>query len=229
MAKEGTAISYVEAERPPTAQELALWKRAEQIARRVNLMSYVMKLQWKNIKLTHEFAKKNSIDLGEPDLPDFADRMFAALNKIESLKDAMCKVNQLDLGIRMTADGKDLDIVQPKESGFGWVIPAIGISLIVAGAIKLWLELENEVDEISDKYNGVLEHSDKELCKDPTSKTCKDWKASKNANDYHKRESIIDSVKNALVSAGGVAKKGLGWGIALAIPLLIMMYAPTRR
>jgi hypothetical protein len=188
-----------------------------------------MKLQWKNIKLTHEFAKKNSIDLGEPDLPDFADRMFAALNKIESLKDAMCKVNQLDLGIRMTADGKDLDIVQPKESGFGWVIPAIGISLIVAGAIKLWLELENEVDEISDKYNGVLEHSDKELCKDPTSKTCKDWKASKNANDYHKRESIIDSVKNALVSAGGVAKKGLGWGIALAIPLLIMMYAPTRR
>jgi len=229
MAKEGTAISYVEAERPPTSEEISMWEKAEKIAKRVNLLSYIVKMQWLNIKVTHAFAKSASIELGEPDLPDYADRMFAVLNKIEPLKDAMCKVNQLELGIKISSSGNDLDIVQPLDTSFGWVIPVIGVSLIVAGVIGLWKELSDDLEEITQKYNGVLKKADALICKNPNDKICKDWENSKKENNYYKRESIIDSVKSALVSFGGAAKKGLGWGVALLLPVLALLYLPRRR
>jgi hypothetical protein len=229
MAKEGTAISYVEAERPPTSEEISMWEKAEKIAKRVNLLSYIVKMQWLNIKVTHAFAKSASIELGEPDLPDYADRMFAVLNKIEPLKDAMCKVNQLELGIKISSSGNDLDIVQPQDTSFGWVIPVIGVSLIVAGVIGLWKELSDDLEEITQKYNGVLKKADALICKNPNDKICKDWENSKKENNYYKRESIIDSVKSALVSFGGAAKKGLGWGVALLLPVLALLYLPRRR
>jgi hypothetical protein len=229
MAKEGTAISYVEAERPPTSEEISMWEKAEKIAKRVNLLSYIVKMQWLNIELTHTFAKSASIELGEPDLPDYADRMFSVLNKIEPLKDAMCKVNQLELGIKISSSGNDLDIVQPQDTSFGWVIPVIGVSLIVAGVIGLWKELSDDLEEITQKYNGVLKKADALICKNPNDKICKDWEKSKKEKNYYKRESIIDSVKSALVSFGGAAKKGLGWGVALLLPVLALLYLPRRR
>jgi hypothetical protein len=223
MAKEGTSpISYVEAERPPTTGELSLWATAEKAAKRAILLSYIVKMQWLNIKLTHTFAKSASIELGEPDLPDYADRMFSVLNKIEPLKDAMCKVNQLELGIRISSSGKDLDIVQPKEQSFGWIIPVIGVSLIVAGVIGIWRELSEELEEITAKYNGVIKKADALLSENP------EWEKIKKENNYYKRESVIDSVKNALVSFGGTVKKGFGWGIAILIPVLALMYLPRR-
>jgi hypothetical protein len=226
---EGTKISYVEAERPPTAKELSMWESAEKIARRATLLSHIVKNQWMNIKVTHAFAKSASIELGEPDLPDYADRMFAVLNKIEPLTDAMCKVNQLELGIKISSSGNDLDIVQPQDTSFGWVIPVIGVSLIVAGVIGLWKELSDDLEEITVKYNGVLKKADALICKNPNDKICKDWEKSKKENNYYKRESIIDSVKSALVSFGGAAKKGLGWGVALLLPVLALLYLPRRR
>jgi hypothetical protein len=223
MAKEGTSpISYVEAERPPTTGELSLWATAEKAAKRAILLSYIVQNQWLNIKLLHEFAIKNSVNLGEPDLPDFADRMFSALKKMPAFKDAMCKVNQLELGIRISSSGKDLDIVQPKEQSFGWIIPVIGVSLIVAGVIGIWRELCEELEEITAKYNGVIKKADALLSENP------EWEKIKKENNYYKRESVIDSVKNALVSFGGTVKKGFGWGIALLIPVVALMYLPRR-
>jgi hypothetical protein len=226
---EGTKISYVEAERAPTAKELSMWERAEKISKRALLLSYIVQNQWMNLKLTHAFAKSASIELGEPDLPDYADRMFTVMHKIEPLKDAMCKVNQLELGIKISSSGNDLDIVQPQDTSFGWVIPVIGVSLIVAGVIGLWQELSDDLDEITKKYNGVLKKADALICKNPNDKICKDWENSKKENNYYKRESIIDSVKSALVSFGGAAKKGLGWGVALLLPVLALLYLPRRR
>jgi hypothetical protein len=234
LGQETSGIPFVQAERPPTASEIALWDKAMKLARRTNLISYAVKLQWAQIKLTHSFAQKKQVALGEPDLPDLADRMFAALKEIESLKDLMCRVNQLELGIRLSADGKDLDIVQPEETGElsfgqGWILPAIlGVALVV-GIIARWAFLEREVSEISAKYNGVINRADNALCKDPDSEMCHDWENSKKSGGYYKRETIIDSVKNALVSAGSTAKKGLGVGLALLLPLLALMYLPRRK
>lgn len=230
-AEVNKGIPYVEAERVANSKERELWNKAQAIARRVSLKSYALKLQWKQIKLTHEFAVANKVNLGEPELPDLADRMFAALNEIEQLKDAMCGVNQLELGIRPSADGKDLDIVQPQENqlSLGWIIPAVILAVVVVGIIARWVYLEEEVSEISAKYNGVIKRSDMALCEDPDSKLCKDWEKSKAAGDYYRRETIIDQVKDAVSTVGQVAKKGLGAGLALAIPVLLWLYMPRRR
>lgn len=209
-----------------------MWNQAMQIARRVGLKAYIAKLQWANILIIHEFAFANSIELGEPDLPDVADRMFSALKTIETLKSSMCRVENLELGIRVSGNGSDIDIVQPKAQSFGlvaWVMPAIGVALIIAGVIGRWIELEKEIDDVSTRYNEVIDKADKALCTNPDSDLCKNWKTTKVEKNYNKRESLIDSVKNALVSAGSTAKKGLGWGIALLLPLLALMYLPRRR
>jgi len=227
--EEKKPISFVETERAPTKKELQLWDRAQTIAKRVNLRSYALKLQWKQIVLTHNFSKANELSLNEPELPDLADRMFEVLHEIESLKNLMFGVESLEMGVRLSADGEDLDIVEPNEKGFGWVLPAVIGAVIVVGIIVRWAHLEEEVSILSAKYNGVITRSDMALCANPDSDMCHDWEKSKASGDYYHRETLIDEVKNAVSTVGKVAKKGLGAGLALAIPLLLWMYLPRGR
>lgn len=223
-------ILYAEAERAPTAQEMALWDKAQKLAKRVNLLSYVVKAQYKNILLIHQFATDHKITLDEPELPELEKRMMIAFAEIENLKERMCETNQLELGVRLSSNGQDLDIVEPTDvTTLGWIIPAIAGAVIVIGIIARWAYLEKEIVEVTADFNGILKRSDMALCSDPDSQTCKDWEAAKSSGGYYKRESIIDSVKNAAAAVGTVAKKGLGAGLALAIPLLLWMYLPRRR
>lgn len=225
-----TGIPFYDAERSPTKKEIALWDKAQEKAKNVNLLSYMAKQQYTNLKLTHEFAQLNKVDLNEPELPDLIDRMFIALKEIEELKDLMCSVNQLDLGVRISATGNDLDIVRPQQSGtLGWVLPAVIGAVVIVGIIARWAHLETEVSEITNRYNGILKRSNMALCEDPNSDLCKSWEKAKNSGGYYRRESLIDSVKNAMVSAGTAAKKGLGAGIALLIPFLAWMYLPRKK
>jgi len=225
-----TPIKYVEADRAPTQQELALWSQAEKIAKRVNLMSYAMKAQFRNIVQIHNFAKANKITLNEPDLPDLEKKMLTALAEIEFLKDQMCAVNQLELGVRVSQSGNDLDIIEPKQTEtFGWILPAVIGAVIVVGIIARWAYLETEVNEVVSDYNGIMKRADMALCENPDSEICQNWKKDKATGGYLKRETIIDSVKNAVSAVGSTAKTGLGWGIALAIPLLAFLWAPRRK
>ena len=61
-AEVNKGIPYVEAERVANPKERELWNKAQAIARRVSLKSYALKLQWKQIKLTHEFAVANKVN-----------------------------------------------------------------------------------------------------------------------------------------------------------------------
>jgi hypothetical protein len=221
-------IAYVEGERAPTSKELELWQRAKKAARRVNLLSYAMKMRFKNVLLVHAFAQERKITLNEPTLPDLEMRMNKALSEIERLKDDMCGVSQLELGVQLSSGGNDLDIVQPESStmSLGWILPAIVGGVIVIGIIARWAYLESEVSEISAQYNGVLKRSDMALCENPDSEQCKAWEHAKQTGGYYKRESLIESVKSAVSTAGVAAKKGLSAGLALAIPLLLYMYMP---
>jgi hypothetical protein len=227
--KTPSSIPYVQTERAPTAKELSLWDKAQKLAKRVNLTSYILKNQYRNIILTHKFATKQKITLNEPDLPEIEERMLIAFEEIESLKNIMCEVNQLELGVRMNAAGTDLDIVEPTEKTLGWVLPAVLGAVVIVGIIARWAHLEKEVSEVTAKYNGILRRSDLALCENPDSEQCKKWETAKQTGAYYKRETIIESVKSAVATAGTVAKKGLGVGLALAIPLLIWMYMPRRK
>jgi hypothetical protein len=228
-AETTPTIPYAQAERPPTAKELALWAKAEKTAKRVNLRAYMMKLQYHSIRQTHKFALAHQTTLNEPSLPDLEQRMIAALSEIEKLKDAMCGVNRLELGVKLSEGGNDLDIIEPEPENLGWIIPAVLGAVVVIGIIYRWATLETEVSEVTAQYNGVLRRSDMALCADPNSQMCQDWQSDKSAGGYFKRETLIDSVKNAISSVGSGAKTGLGWGLALAIPVLLWLYMPKSR
>ena len=230
-----TKIPFYESERLPNAKEREMWERAMKIATRTVQRAYLLKYQWTQIKTIAAFAKKAGAVIEEPKIAELADRMFAALKEIEFLKDVMCQVNQNKLGVRMSENGQDLDIVQPGESepvlegDFGWIIPVIILAIIVIGIIARWIYLEDEVGDLNDQFDGVIERSDKALCKDPNSQQCKDWLKTKADSSYYKRETIIDKLKNAAAGAGGFVKSNLKWGLIVAVPLLLMLYAPRRK
>lgn len=220
-------IPYAEGERPPNDKELAMWQQAEDIARRAVLLSYVVKLQYKNMLLLAQFCASNKIQLNEPTAVDTEQRMLAVLRDIENLRPVMDGIRNMELGVRVNPNGSDLDAVQPSTSGsFGWIIPAAIGAVVLVGLIARWVYLEKEVTFVHAQYNGILTRSDTVLCKDPKSKVCADWKEIKASQGYEKREGLIDS---ALSTLGSAAKTGISWGLAIVIPLLVLMYAPRRK
>lgn len=230
FGQEIPSTPVIHGERPPTSQELGLWEKAEFMKRRSVLKSYMVRLQYENVVRTAKFAAQNGVNLNESELPEFEVRMQAVLKEIEALRRDHCDVNGMALGVSPSASGKDLDIVRPPNLSLGaiWIPIAIG-AVVVAGIIARWASLETEVQTISDKYNGVLRRADMNLCADPTSKMCTDWKAIKASGGYVQNETLIDSVKNAVTKAGSFAARGLGLGLMLAIPILMMIYLPRRK
>lgn len=229
-AETPSGVTYIESERGPTQQESSLWDRAQSHAKRVIALSYALKLQYKNLLLEHQFAKENGITLSEKeDLASMETRLLTAISQISTLKDVMCDVNQLELGVRLSSTGTDLDVIDPPTQTLGWIIPAVAGAVIVAGIIARWAYLENEVGDLSDKYNGVIRRADQALCADPTSQTCADWKATKQNGAYYQRETVIDKIKSAASYAGQKITTGIGAGIALLIPLLAFLYLPRKR
>lgn len=224
-------INYIEPERAPTDNEMALWDRALTGYQRTRQWIYALKLQYANLMLTHRFARTHSISLEDKeDLAELEQRMIIAVREATELGNNMARVEQLELGVRLSPAGNDLDILQPPEQELsGWIIPVAIGAVIVAGIIARWAYLEREIKEISDRYNGVLMRADQALCGDPTSQTCVDWETTKAAGNYTKRETIIDKVKKAARSIGGTVQTGLGAGLALLIPLLAFMYLPRRK
>jgi hypothetical protein len=222
-----TKIPYAEGERPPNSAELSLWDRAEEISKRVTVLSYVVKLQYRNMLLVAQFCATNKIQLNEPTAVTTEQRMIAALKQIEDLRPVMDGVRNMTLGVRMNQSGTDLDIITPDNStSFGWIIPAVIGAVALIGIIARWVYLEKEIRYVHEQYNGILTRSDAKLCADPKSKTCADWQQIKKSGGYEKRESIIYSALSGLKTA---ATTGLSWGLAIAIGLIALRFLPSRR
>lgn len=207
-----------------------MWERAEQLMRRSVLKGYALRLKHAQIIAAAKHGAKYGVTINIPEMADLELRMNAALTEVEQLRRYHCDVNGLHLGVRLSADGKDLDIVSPSPMSLGvlWIPIAIGVVLLV-GIIARWIYLESEVSELNDKYNEVIERADNALCDDPSSTMCKDWNQSKQVGDYKKRQTLIEKVESAVKKVGKAATSGLSWGLMAAIPLLIFLYAPRRK
>lgn len=222
-------LPYADIERAPTADEMKLWQRAEDLKRRVILIGTMARLQHKQLMIAAKFAAANGVTIDDAnELPAVEQRMLSALSEIDMLRRYHCDVNGLKLGVRPSTSGTDLDIVAPPNAQLGilWVPIIIG-GVILVGIIARWIYVENEVTTVSEKYNHVLEKADSKFCEDPNSTLCQDWKLTKKQGDYHKNETLIDSVKAAVGTVG----HGIGTGLALLIPILAVLYLPrsTRR
>jgi hypothetical protein len=221
-----TPLRYGRAERPPTAHETSLWDRAEKLMRKCVLLATITRYQHKQLMIAAKFAAAHGVTFDTSELPEMESRMLNTLSLIERLRRYHCDVNGQQLGVRLSANGDDLDIIQPQDiDSFGqWQLIAIGVVLLI-GIIARWIYVENDVTTISEKYNHVLTKADNQFCADPGSKMCADWKAEKAKGDYAQHETLVDSVKRAVGTVGS----GLGTGLMLLIPLAALMYLPRKR
>ena len=215
-------------ERAPNSLELRLWARAEKACEKTAPLAYALELQYFNILITAKFAASGGVPLALDEMKTLEPQMQTALIENERLKQAMADVRNLKLGIRVTPDRTDLEILQPPSLAFsGWVIPVTIGALVVAAIISRWIWVENEFKRISDRYNHILTTSDEKLCADPNSKLCADWNTTKAQSGYQKNETVIDSIKGAVKGIGGALGRGLGSGIMLAIVLGMLIYLPA--
>ena len=206
-----------EVERKPTASELALWDKARIKARRVSLLLYACQLQLQNLYQASLFAKENGVSI--PEFPTELETHFLNLKKeAASILTAQRDVENNVLAVQF--NNGDIDIVDPSQQfGAVWIPIAIG-AVVVAGIIARWAYLEKETDKLEKQYNGLLRHTDNELCADPTSATCEKWKEKKKSGGYYKRTTIVEDIKDSIGSAVTTAKTGLGVGVVAIIAIV---------
>lgn len=223
-----TPSTIVEAERAPTSDELALWDLAENGRRRAVLYAYIVRMKHAQIVSAAKHAKKFGTTINLTGMAELEERMNSAILEIDNLRKKQCAVSGLQLGVKVSDSGGDLDIVSPTAMTFGavWIPIAIG-AVVVAGIIARWAYLEKEVVEITNSYNGVISKADMALCADPDSSMCKSWKKKKQVGDYHKKQTLIDQVGTAVKKIGGAVATGTQWGILIALPVLA--YALSRK
>jgi hypothetical protein len=210
-------VPQIKGERLANRSEIALWNRAMEIRQRINRNIYVSTLYYRNLVILHQFSQSKGISIPVLDqMPDLEKRLYSVHVDFDYLSKSMDRVLNRTAGIRKT--GNDLDILDPGQ-GFGWIIQVVALGVLLVGTlISRLITVESESQDVSDKLNSVLDSADKLLCSaDPNSQTCQDWKQEKIKSDYVHNMSLVDTVKGALTTAG----KGLGVGIAVAVPLLI--------
>jgi len=221
--------TVIHAERGANPIELSLWDKAETSKNRVVLLSYLVSLQYQQILVAAKIAKKYGVDIGADQMAKLEPKMMTFAAETDQLRKDHCEVNGLNYGVRMSTYGDDLDIIEPSgDMGAIWIPIAIGV-VVIAGIIARWAYLEKTQQEISDKYNGILHLANQRLCSDPNSPECAEWTTAKSSAAYQKNDTLIDSVKTAVSRVGGAVSRGLGAGIMLAIPLLMMMYLPRKK
>ena len=221
--------TVIHAERGANPLELSLWEKAENAKNRVVLLSYLVSLQYQQIIVAAQIAKKYGVDIGADQMAQLEPQMMTFAAETDQLRQDHCEVNGLNYGVRLSSSGDDLDIIAPpNDMGALWIPIAIG-AVVIAGIIARWIFLEKTQQEISDKYNGILHLANQRLCSDPDSPECKEWTTAKSSAAYQKNDTLIDSVKTAVSKVGGAVSKGLGAGIMLAIPLLMILYLPRKK
>lgn len=222
-----TDFTSYEIERAPSASELAAWNQTLKTADRVFLLLRICELEFANLAIAATFIS----DTGHPPLPNNppepVQQFLACRASARDLEVAMEKVKANELAVQFTAG--DIDIVKPAENlGAVWIPIAIGV-LVVGAIVARWAQLEQEAGQLADHFNGLLKRTDDHLCKDPNSQACLDWNATKVSGGYYKRETVIGNIKDAIKGAGSAAKKGLGIGALIALPMLAMYLLPKGR
>jgi hypothetical protein len=220
MAEFNTDLN-IPVSRAPTSRELAKWDEAKQRIDRCYTLAKSAVLLWQNLQTMSNFITQKGISVAPfnaKELSNLETRFLRAYKEITSIRDLCRQVEDQELGLVWT--GADFNVVSPpNRSGNigGFFIPVIAAAVVLlSGLIGRLVFLEKEVKDVRSGYNEILTKSDNTLCSDPSSKTCKDWKATKAAQQYEEQKSFSDKLKDSIASIGG---KGIGIGIVVLAAL----------
>jgi len=208
-------------ERPPTASEVRLFGRFVSELERLDRIVSAEGLRLQNIYIAARFA--SAAGLPVISVSEQEEELYYSLrDRVRKLRAAERAVIDWRAGIRTTSSGRDIDIILFPGHELGaipLVIPALIGVVIAAAAVAAAVSAIREAQELSHRFNAVMETADRELCKDPSSDTCQNWRIEKAQKNWAKNKSIADSIGSAVEKIGG----GLGLGLVVALGIFAFM------
>jgi len=203
--------------RYPTAAERSQWmslvNRVDQMHDRV----LVCRLLAANAAIAYNYGLKNGIATTSP--KNITDRLINAEAEISRMRAFVRRVQDKTAAVQFR--NGDLDIVDPGNQGLDGFFLILGGVVLVAGAIALAGYLWAELGDCERDFRVLDGATDKVFCSDPDSDTCKDWQQTKIDSGFAERKTWAQKIADGI---GPVVKTGSSWGIAIAIPVLLMAY-----
>lgn len=212
-------------ERPPTWAELRLFARFQYDLERLERLVQSAGLRLQNIYTAARFAVTEGLPVISVSAAE-EEQYFALSDTARRLRVAERAVIDWRAGVRLTSDGRDIDIALfpgHELGGIPLIIPALIGVVIAAAAIAACVHAIGEAQDIQRKFNLVMETADREFCKDPNSISCQKWQLEKQTKNWNQHKSIADSI------GSGIEKIAGSLGIGLLIALGIFAYMKGRR
>lgn len=225
----------------PTPAQIEKWERVKKSVKALGLRIQANRYLAENLSTALSFGKRHKIELpalGDPNPFEVLKGLQGEYLRLEKLING---VELEKLGLRFEPDG-DISIMGPSsmsedelkywrglEGGdLGWLIVPIGI-VVLGTVIAYIIDINERNDELELREKKYLDHLNNRYCEDPNSSTCKLWLKEKDDQDYGKNLTLVDKFKQQAKKMVEVATTGMGWGIAIAIPLLIYMLVSKKK
>jgi hypothetical protein len=206
----------------PTQAQIRTWLSIKDVAKRCDIEIRAMQERFKQVQIYHAFCTSKNLPITF-DARALSSEALQVYDRNERLKKAIGAVELEKFGLRFR--GNEVDIMAPPgttgdEIGpyqlTGWPIIIVGV-VVVYAVIEIIADQRQRAYDTYRKASNIVEHGDAQLCADPTSQTCADWRAVKAENSFEEQNGNIaglfdeakdwpEKVKNWFKAAGsGIA------------------------
>jgi hypothetical protein len=208
-------------ERYPTRAEQAKWAELVHLVDQAGDKTLICRLLVSNAAAGYFWGRNHGIDIPKP--ADIETRVLDAESKFDNLLNLIRRVEDNELSVQFNKG--DIDIVDPSQNLDGFLLIAGGAVLVI-GAVALASWIWNELDDCERELRIINGATDKVFCEQGTPETCAEWKAYKVEARIDERQKLADDIGSGL---GAKLKTGAQWGIAIAIPLILLAFLWRRK
>lgn len=202
------------------------WGKVVKSSAALNMRTKALGIRAKNLIDAVNIAREGGVDLSG--ITDYLVSVDVAQQKDSKLQLAIGAVMTGDLGVRFR--GGDIDIMAPPGTsddelaqyhGFGIVMIVIGI--VVVASIAWTLATRHDENKLlKRKYDKAIREADSIICANPSSPMCQKWTEKKRSVEHMKRKTAFERLENGAQSIMSSIVSGSKWGVALAIPLIVL-------
>lgn len=189
---------------------------------------YSLQMANENLKLAERYSSETKIVV--PDLL-FVPSWRKEWSEVEKELNYHLKLMRglQDHKLVMQFNGDDFDIALPfgateadkanYQFGFWPIVAAVAAGILALGALARSIYVEKKFIDLQSKMSSAMSAADR-MFKDVGGSVLKNWDYLKKEEGWDKKEELT----SMFPQIGSSISKGLGWGAAIAVPLLIWSF-----